>query len=259
MHQPSMLSLHPGRGSVVFDALRVGGSLTRAARWFIVRAGPATALPGFLGATLSLLILGPSARAEQPPRTALATAGTRGRPIPGPEIGDEEVDAFYLRHRSNPALRPLFTEPERVTASHILIEARASVIRRRIAHENGIGGQALLALVHAEVERARRRAERVRREALAGADFAALARRWSEDPSTRHSGGELGSFTRDTRPGILSRAAFALPTGAVSPVLETEHGFHVVKVTRRDPARLRTLGEARPAIREYLSAGKRLP
>jgi len=81
-------------------------------------------------------------------------------------------------------------------------------------------------------------AERILAQLQAGADFAALARTYSQDTSTRESGGDLGFFPR----GILvapevDEAAFALQPGQFSGVVTSSLGYHIVQVIERDPAR----------------------
>ena len=81
-------------------------------------------------------------------------------------------------------------------------------------------------------------AERILAQLQAGADFAALARTYSQDTSTRESGGDLGFFPR----GILvapevEEAAFALQPGQFGGVVTSLLGYHIVQVVERDPAR----------------------
>jgi len=81
-------------------------------------------------------------------------------------------------------------------------------------------------------------AERILAQLQAGADFAALATSYSQDSSTRESGGDLGFFPR----GILiapevEDAAFALQPGQFSGVVTSPLGYHIVQVIERDPAR----------------------
>jgi peptidyl-prolyl cis-trans isomerase C len=81
-------------------------------------------------------------------------------------------------------------------------------------------------------------AERILAQIQAGADFAALAKAYSQDSSTRESGGDLGFFPQ----GILvapevEDAAFALQPGQFSGVVTSPLGFHIVQVVERDPAR----------------------
>lgn len=81
-------------------------------------------------------------------------------------------------------------------------------------------------------------AERILAQLQAGADFAALARAYSLDTSTRESGGDLGFFPR----GILvapevEEATFALQPGQFSGVVTSSLGYHIVQVIERDPTR----------------------
>jgi peptidyl-prolyl cis-trans isomerase SurA len=69
-----------------------------------------------------------------------------------------------------------------------------------------------------------------------GADFAALAKRYSDDPGSRDQGGELGYFRRGQMLPAFDRVAFALKPGAISPPVETPFGFHIIQVERADPS-----------------------
>ena len=81
-------------------------------------------------------------------------------------------------------------------------------------------------------------AERILSQLQAGADFATLAKAYSQDTSTRDSGGDLGFFPQ----GILvapevEKAAFDLQPGQFSGVVSSAMGHHIVQVVERDPAR----------------------
>lgn len=152
------------------------------------------------------------------------------------KVSDAEVAAFYRRERTNPTLEELFVQPERVTASHILIAARTGV--------------------HSDIDARRARAEEIRRQLLAGADFGELARRHSDDAGTRARGGDLGPFARETHAAAFDDAAFALMPGQTSAVVRTEYGFHIIRVTAKTPRRVRSLDELRTAIHARLLAQK---
>jgi len=108
--------------------------------------------------------------------------------------------------------------------------------------------------VREEVSRRRRLAAELRAKAARGSDFAQLAREHSEDPSSREQGGDLGAFARGTHTSGFDDAAFALKPGALSNVVQTEYGFHVIKLSKKEPTRLLTLAEATPEIRRRLLA-----
>jgi peptidyl-prolyl cis-trans isomerase SurA len=79
---------------------------------------------------------------------------------------------------------------------------------------------------------ARARAESVVVELRNGADFAAAAKRFSDDPASRDQGGELGWFRRGRMVRQFEAAAFRLRPGQISNVVETPFGFHIIQVER---------------------------
>jgi peptidyl-prolyl cis-trans isomerase SurA len=82
---------------------------------------------------------------------------------------------------------------------------------------------------------ARARADSLLAEINAGADFEALASEHSDDRGSAAVGGDLGWFRRGAMVRPFEEAAFALFDGQVSGVVETEFGFHIIKVERSRP------------------------
>jgi len=80
------------------------------------------------------------------------------------------------------------------------------------------------------------RAESVLVQLHHGADFATLARRYSQDPGTRDQGGDLGWFRRGTMVDAFDRVAFNLRPGEISEPVETPFGYHLILVERVQPA-----------------------
>ncbi len=97
----------------------------------------------------------------------------------------------------------------------------------------------------------RKQIETLRERLLGGEDFAALAAAHSECPSRRR-GGDLGQFPRGKMVEPFDKAVFSQQIGEIGPVIETEAGFHIVKVTARHAAR--PAGEGLPAIPETAQA-----
>ncbi|MBN1337137.1 MAG: peptidylprolyl isomerase [Deltaproteobacteria bacterium] len=132
-----------------------------------------------------------------PPADVAALSAPPASPQPATEPAPDAPDA-----------------PDRVAVRHVLVAwkdaARAPSGVRRTQEE------------------ARRRAEEVRRRALAGEDFSALARTFSDDASAPR-GGFLGGALRGTWVPAFEQAAFTLPVGGTSEVVETPFGFHVIR------------------------------
>ncbi len=86
---------------------------------------------------------------------------------------------------------------------------------------------------------ARAEAERIRQLAVDGEEFEELARRFSQDPGSKEEGGDLGWFRRGNMVEEFEEAAFNMRVGEVSQPIETDFGFHIIKVERRRSGEVR--------------------
>lgn len=100
--------------------------------------------------------------------------------------------------------------------------------------------------------RARASADSLRERALAGEDFAELARARSDDATSRESGGVLGWFTRDDLAPAFLGVLEGLSPGDVPDVVPGDAGFYVLKLLAHEEARTATLDEVRENLKEYL-------
>jgi len=86
-----------------------------------------------------------------------------------------------------------------------------------------------------------------------GADFAALAKEFSEDEGSREKGGDLGYFTDDMLNEVFTQQAFATPKGERSAPFETEYGWHIVEVQNRRNALQPTFEEMKGEILNFMT------
>src|SRR4029079_4413241 len=100
--------------------------------------------------------------------------------------------------------------------------------------------------------KARQKAEGLLKQIKAGGDFAALAKANSEDPGSAIQGGDLGYFSPGQMVPQFNDVAFKLAPGAVSDLVETQFGFHIIKVTEKQTARTVPLDEVRPQVQQFL-------
>ena len=149
------------------------------------------------------------------------------------KVSDDEVKEFYEKN-----LETQFKKQATVKASHILLGTREMKSDE-------------------EKAKAKKQAEEILVEVKKpGADFAALAQKHSSCPS-KTRGGDLGYFPRNG--GMVepfAAAAFALKVGEISNVVETQFGYHIIKVTDRKEPSTTTLETAAPGIRENLKREK---
>jgi len=129
------------------------------------------------------------------------------------KLTDKDYEAYYNEHKKE------FENPEMVKARHILIAVKPNATEE-------------------EKKAALKKAEEILDKAKKGEDFAKLASEYSDDPGSKAKGGDLGFFTAGSMVGKFEQAAFTLKPGEISPVVETEFGYHIIKVEERKAAEL---------------------
>jgi peptidyl-prolyl cis-trans isomerase C len=147
------------------------------------------------------------------------------------EVTEAELKAYYDQNRDR------FKQSEQVEASHILIKVEPDDSDA------------------AKYEK-RREAERVLAELGQGADFAQMATQHSACPS-KQNGGSLGFFRRGQMVKPFEDAAFGLEVGQTSGIVETQFGYHIIKLTDRQEAKDIPFAEAKDGLAQYLDGQKR--
>ncbi len=142
-------------------------------------------------------------------------------------ISDAEIAAYYKEHPDE------FTvAQEHYRLAQILIAVPPGATPEQIAD-----GQ--------------KKADDVRKQAAGGANFADLARQYSDDDS-KAKGGELGDFTPADLNDQVAAAIRGLKDGEVSQVVRTKYGFHIVKVEEHEQAGVQPLDDVKNLIRDKL-------
>lgn len=149
---------------------------------------------------------------------------------PDIQPAEEEMRQYYEEHPQ------FFSRPAQVRARHILI---------KVSPEAGEAEKAL----------AREKIAAVQKKLTAGADFAEMAKEFSEGPSNTR-GGDLGYFGRGRMVKPFEEAAFALAPGQVSEVVETPFGYHLIKVEDKREASTIPYEQAKDRLRQYVQRTK---
>lgn len=142
---------------------------------------------------------------------------------------DLDLRSYYDTHKS---------EFEEAKGSHILIRFKGAAGTPSKAGEKELTDPEALA-----------KAQDLRKQILAGADFAALAKANSADPGSAVKGGELGTFRHGQMVAPFDQAAFTIPVGEVSEPVKTQFGYHLIKIESRTT---KTFDEVKPQIERDL-------
>lgn len=154
------------------------------------------------------------------------TIKAKVQPLAKP-VTDKEIQDYYEANKDK------FTEPEQVKARHILIKSAQNASEE-------------------EKTVAKNKIDAILKEIHDGGDFAELAKKDSECPSAPQ-GGDLGFFSRGQMVKPFEDVAFALQPGQVSDVVETEFGYHIIRVDEKKPGKQLNLEEVQERIKENLT------
>ena len=146
-----------------------------------------------------------------------------------PKITVSEADSktFYEENK------PRFRQEDSVHASHILI---------RTPDQADAAAKA----------KAKAQADDLLAQIKKGADFAELARKFSQDPGSAPNGGDLGFFSKGQMVQPFEQAAFNLKPGQMSGVVETPFGFHIIRVSETKAGRDMAYEEVKAQIADFL-------
>jgi len=142
-------------------------------------------------------------------------------------VDESEIRAAYESRKAE------FAEPEQRRARHILIKVAAG------ASEGAYAA-------------ARKKIEAALERIKAGEDFGSVARELSEDAATAAKGGELAWFKAGAMAPAFDQAVFSMDKGALSDIIETQQGFHLIKLEDVRPAHQRPYEEVKVQLKAEL-------
>lgn len=159
-------------------------------------------------------------------------------------VTDADVDAFLKDH---PDEVKAAYDGEMRARYHIPRKAQLSTILLRTDLTGGkVGDEDLIA-----------RLEKIRAQALQGADFAELARKWSEDLSAVN-GGDLGKLSEEQMDPAVADAVFKTDVGGVTDIVQTGRGFQILKVVAKSAAQTVPFDQAKREIAQTLLAKRQV-
>jgi peptidyl-prolyl cis-trans isomerase D len=185
------------------------------------------------------------------------------------EVSDADLASYFDKNKSR------YVVPERRTVDYAVLDlaqlkqrAPISEDDEKVYYQNHIDQYKIEDRAHvahilfktvgktdAEVAEIKKKAEDVLNKAKHGGNFADLAKQYSED-TTKDKGGDLGWIVRGQTVPEFEAAAFSLPKGAISDLVKTQYGFHIIQVIDRQNARTQTFDEVRPMIEAQLQQEK---
>lgn len=146
------------------------------------------------------------------------------------QVTEQDAKDFYNNNQDK------FAQPEMVHARHILITAKETEPK-------------------ADKDRKRAKLVQIKKQLKDGADFAELAKQFSDCPS-KERGGDLGFFPRGQMVKPFDQAVFKMMPGDISDIVETEFGYHLIKLEEKKPAKTVSFDEAKAKITAYLTQEK---
>ena len=145
-------------------------------------------------------------------------------------VTPEEVKAFYDGNLD------VFKTPEMVRASHILVK-----VDKTASDE--------------EKAKALEKIKTIQKRIKSGEDFATVAKEVSDCPS-KDNGGDLNFFHKGQMVAPFENAAFSMKQGEISDIVETEFGYHIIKLTDRKTAGTMSFDEVKSRIEQHLKNEK---
>ena len=201
-------------------------------------------------------------------KVKLAVIALRGDSFrPDVTVGDQDVATYFDAHKDD------FKVPEKRKIKYLAIDAeqvkdKVAVTQpdlERAYNDNfeqystpeQIRASHILLKTEGKDDAAvKTQAEDVLKQAKGGADFAELAKKYSEDDGSKVNGGDLDFFGKGRMVPEFDAAAFAMEPGQISDLVKTQFGYHIIKLTEKKGGTTKSLDEVKPQLTEQVKQQK---
>ena len=148
-------------------------------------------------------------------------------------VTDDQARTFYVKHAAE------FEQPETAHVRHILLMTIDPATRTPLP-TNAVAAK-------------RKQIDALLVQIRGGADFATLAKQYSEDPGSKDNGGELPEFPRGQMVPEFEATAFSLTNNQVSDVITTQFGYHILKMITKTPAKTFGYNDTLPQVNKTVA------
>jgi len=152
------------------------------------------------------------------------------------EVTQQDLQSYYDQHRDE------YRVPEQVNVRHILIKSPLPGPDGKVDPK--------------EQDAAHAKAQDVLKQVKAGGNFADLAKKYSDDPGSAKNGGSLGFIGKGRTVPEFEKAAFSLPKGGTSDLVQSSYGFHIIHVDDKQDAHLKSVDEIKGQIEPLIKQQK---
>jgi peptidyl-prolyl cis-trans isomerase D len=152
------------------------------------------------------------------------------------QVTQSELQSYYQDHRDQ------YLVPEQVNVRHILIKTPLPGTDGKVDPKG--------------VDAARAKADDVLKQVKSGGNFAELAKKYSDDPGSAKNGGSLGWIGKGRTVPEFEKAAFSLPKGGTSDLVQSSYGFHIIHVDDKQDAHAKSLDEVKSQIEPLIKQQK---
>lgn len=163
-----------------------------------------------------------------PEQRTIAYVAFTANQVPGgvQQPSQQEIQQYYNQHKAD------YATPEQARARHILVKVAAGADAKTDAA-------------------AKAKAQGILQQLKAGGNWAAIAKKNSDDPGSKDSGGELGFTPRGRMVPEFDKAIFSQKVNDIA-IVKTQYGYHVVQVEERQTAHTQAINEVLPTIQATL-------